>query len=106
MKASKNVAVVMITFLLLSPLAVVCAQETQPGLPAEQQPSKAFRIGGWILVGTGVVLGVLGTVLLVEGFTNDDQNTADFGKMMGIGALVTGGLSAGTGIFLIKVPLR
>ncbi len=106
MKASKNVATMMIIILLLAPLAAVGAQEAQPGLPADERPSKAFRIGGWVLVGTGALLGVLGTVLLVEGFTNDDQNAADFGKMMGIGTLVAGGLSAGVGIFLIKVPLR
>jgi hypothetical protein len=96
----------MIVVLLLSPLASLGAQETQPGLPADDQPSRAFRIGGWVLVGTGTVLGILGGLLLVEGFTSDNQDTADFGKMMGIGTLVAGGLGAGVGIFLLKVPLR
>ncbi|OHD75963.1 MAG: hypothetical protein A3J97_04270 [Spirochaetes bacterium RIFOXYC1_FULL_54_7] len=106
MKSSKRIAVMLIAILLLAPLAGLGAQEAQPGLPAEDRPSRAFRTGGWILVGTGALFGVLGGLLLVEGFTSDEQDTADFGKMMGIGTLVAGALSAGVGIFLVKVPLR
>jgi hypothetical protein len=107
MKSSNCVSILMIAILLLAPLAALGAQETQPGgLPADERPSKAFRTGGWILVGTGAVLGILGGLLLVEGFTSDNQDTADHSKMFGISALVAGGLSAGVGIFLIKVPLR
>lgn len=106
MKPSNCVSIMMIAVLLLAPLAGLGAQETQPGLPADERPSKAFRTGGWILVGTGAVLGLLGGVLLVEGFTTDNPDTADHSTMFGIGALVAGGLSAGVGIFLIKVPLR
>lgn len=91
--------------LLIVPLAA-SAQENIPGAPLSDRPSQAFRTGGWILVGSGAVLGVLGGLLLVEGFTTDNPDTADFGKMMGIGTMVAGGLSAGVGIFLIKVPLK
>lgn len=106
MKHPRMVSALMIALLLLAPLASLGAQETQPGLPENNQPSKALRTGGWILVGTGAVLGILGGLLLAEGFTTDNPDTADHSKMLGIGALVAGGLSAGTGIFLIKVPLR
>jgi len=106
MKPSNCISSIMIVVLLLAPLAVLGAQDTQAALPAADLPTRVLRTGGWILVGTGVVLGLLGSVLLVEGFTTDNTDTAEHSKMFGISALVAGGLSAGIGIFLIKVPLR
>lgn len=106
MKPSNCVSVMMIAIVLLSPLAALGAQETQPGLPADERPSRAFRTGGWILIGTGALFGVLGSLLLVEGFTSDNQDTAGHSTMFGISSLVAGGLSAGVGIFLLNVPLR
>ncbi|MFH2114215.1 MAG: hypothetical protein ABIJ86_06895 [Spirochaetota bacterium] len=106
MKPSNYVSIMMIVVLLLAPMVTLGAQEAIPGAPMDDRPSSAIRTGGWILVGTGALFGVLGSLLLVEGFTSDNPDTADFGKMMGIGTMVLGGLSAGVGIFLIKVPLR
>ena len=45
------------------------------------------------------VPGMPGGLLLADGFASDNQDTADFGKMMGTGSLVAGGLNAGAASF-------
>ena len=64
-----------------------------------------LRIGGWVLIGAGALMGTGGILLLVEGFTSTDRNAADFGKMMGTGMLVMGGTAAALGVVFLTIRL-